>query len=53
MSEDGKCCSEVASKERAVGAYIRVAARQKSVRDEYALHSIDTSNMMERDDYSK
>ena len=49
----GKCGREVASILRAVGAYVTVAARQKCVRDDAAFHGMDTSNMMERDDYSK
>ncbi len=49
----GRCAKEIAQRFRAIGAYVTVAARDKSQRDDAAFHGMDVSNMFERDNYSE
>lgn len=47
----GRCGREIASRFRAIGSYVTVAAREKYLRDDAAFHGMDVSNMLEREDY--
>lgn len=49
----GRCGREIASRFRAIGAYVTVAARRKCMQADAAFHGMDVCNMLEREDYKE